>query len=418
MTATHRDVVARLTARYDYLDPAFTPEVAESVDRNLRESPGVPYSAAHGGMWILARYENVRAALKDHQTFSSAAGVFFPRPSGTPRFAPIEYDPPEHGPLRRLMAPPLMAEQLRRLEPAMKALAERLIRPLASRGGGDIPSDLARPFSIGALALAIGLSEPAQAEILELTRSLFVRLATRPDLTEFWPAFHELVSAEVRRARAGPGDSYLARLADTEVDGKPISDETLQSIVVSYCIAGHQTTMNAISRMLWHLAGNPPLQQQLAADSHRRPVAVDETLRRWCPTDRFTRVTTRDVTIDGARIPHGSRVVLLIDAANRDPAKFAAPDEFSLERGNAHQHLSFGFGPHHCIGANLARLQLRTILDELARHPGYTLSGEPRHYIENGRNAVFEKVPVQFTTAVSDSEDGYTLRRESRRGGQ
>jgi cytochrome P450 len=138
------------------------------------------------------------------------------------------------------------------------------------------------------------------------------------------------------------------------------------------------------------------LQDRLAAQPELMAVAADETLRRWCPTDRFTRLTTRDVNIAGTDIPAGSRVVVLIDAANRDPQKFPRPDEFSLDRGNSHQHLSFGFGIHACMGANLARLELGSVLGELARHPRYQLAQEPRRHFENGRHIVFEQVHIQF----------------------
>src|SRR5262249_12712951 len=126
---------------------------------------------------------------------------------------------------------------------------------------------------------------------------------------------------------------------------------------------------------------------------------VEETLRRWCPTDRFTRVTTREVTIEDVTIPAGARVVLLFDAANRDPEQFSDPESFCPDRGNAHQHLSFGHGIHHCLRAHLARMELRAVLTELARHPVYSLPEEPRRYFENGRYIMFERIAVRFAEA-------------------
>lgn len=344
MDATQQDTINRLTSGYDYHDPEFTPDVAEVVNTELRDNSTVAYSPAHGGMWILTRYEQVRDAFKDYQTFSSGAGVFFPRANGTPKFSPIDYDPPEHRFLRKLMSPPLQKEEVRHLEVAAERLAADLVDPVVSRSYGDFAEQLSKPFAIGVLALAIGLSEKSQHKIRELTKNLWKHLSKDPDSTRFWPEFRELLTAEVRSARAERSDSYLSRLVNIEIDGQQLPEETLHSIIVSYCIAGHETTMNTISRMLWHLAGNPELQRRLRAEPDLRSVAADEPLRRWYPTDRFTRVTTRDVTIDGTDIPQGSRVVLLLDAANRDPDKFPRPDEFSLDRGNSHHNLSFGFG--------------------------------------------------------------------------
>ncbi|MFD8478576.1 cytochrome P450 [Kitasatospora sp. NPDC059673] len=396
MTQARQDLIARLVGEFDWHDPEYTPDVAEDVNRGIRERSGVTYTPSHGGLWILSRHADVRAALKDHETFSSGSGVFHPRAAGMPMFSPIEFDPPEHGELRRLMAPPLHNEEVRRLEKPVRALAADLIDPIVRRGHGDFVAELAHPFAIGVLALAIGLSDRAQSRVRELTSNLWQHLSKDSDADDFWPQFQALLTEEVEAARANPGDHYLSRLAATEIDGEPISDERLHSIIVSLCIAGHQTTLNTLSRMLWYLAGHPELQARLRAEPELLPVVGDETMRRWCPTDRFTRVTTREVVVDGTVIPAGARVVLLLDAANRDPAKFPDPEEFSLERGTSHQHLSFGFGIHHCLGASLARLEFRTVLGELARHPVYHLTEEPHRRFENGRHIVFDAVKVRF----------------------
>lgn len=398
MTTTNPETIERLIRRYDYHDPEFTPEIAEIVNGKMRDGAGVTYTDAHDGMWILARHALVRSVLKDHQTFSSGSGVFYPRAKGMPKHSPIDYDPPEHKALRQLMTPPLQPEEVRGLEPEVRRLAAELIGPMAERGYGEIVAEVAKPMAIGVLAMAIGLSVPAQHKVRDLTANMWKHLSTEADSSKFWPAFRDLLAEEVATARVDTSGSYLSRLVNMEIDGRPIPDETLHSIIVSYCIAGHETTMNTISRMVWYLARHPETQHRLRAEPGLMVVAADETLRRWCPTDRFTRVTTRDVTIDGVDIPCGSRVLVLIDAANRDPAKFPLPDEFSLDRGNSHQHLSFGFGIHACMGANLARLELRTVLGELARHPDYRLTAEPRRHFENGRHIVFEEVDIAFGT--------------------
>jgi cytochrome P450/predicted O-methyltransferase YrrM len=396
MTTPDPDIIARLTKEFDFHDPNYTPDVAEVVNREMCEDAAVTYSPAHGGMWILSRYEDVKAALKDHVTFSSGSGVHFPRAPGMPKFAPIDFDPPEHAGVRKLMAPPVQLDRVRRLEPSIRKLAADLIAPIAERGHGDLVAELARPFAVGVLGLLIGLSETAQREIRELTRTLWKHLSTDSDSEKFWPAYHAVLAEEVRRARQEPDDYYLSWLASLRVDGDHLSDEQLYSIIVSYCVAGHDNTMNTISRILWYLAGNPELQLRLKDEPGLMPSVVEETLRRWCPTDRFTRVTTRDVTIDGTTIPQGARVVLLFDAANRDPETFGDPDAFDPGRCNAHHHLSFGLGIHHCIGAQLARMEFRTVLEELARQPVYRLSEESQTYFENGRHIMFDKIAVRF----------------------
>lgn len=397
-TAEQADI-ARLTEEYDWHDPAFTPDVAEIVNTAIREGPAVSYSPAHGGMWIIARYRQVKAALRDHATFSSGSGVHFPRADGMPKFTPIDYDPPQHAAIRALMAPPVHPDEVERMRAPMRALAAELIEPIAARGHGELFEELAQPLAIRAVGLAIGLSEPAQLEIRDLTQTMWKHLSKDSDAGEFWPAYHALLSQEIKRAKDQPGEYYLSRLAEAEIDGEPIPDDLLYSIIVSYCVAGHDNTMNTISRMLSFLAGRPELQRRLKAEPDLAGPVVEETLRRWCPTDRFTRVATRDVTIEGVTIPEGGRVVLLFDAANRDPEKFEDPESFCPERGNARQHLSFGNGIHHCLGVHLARMEFRAVLTELARHPLYHLTEEPYRYFENGRHVMFERIPVRFDPA-------------------
>lgn len=396
MSAAEQDVIARLTQAFDFHDPEYTPARAQEISSAVRENAAVTYSPAHGGLWILSRYQDVRAALRDHQTFSSAAGVHFPRAAGMPKFAPIDFDPPEQTVLRDLMAPPLQKEALEGIRPALEELARQLIEPLAERGHADLGAELALPFAIGALGLMVGLSEDAQRAIRELTSKLWARLATDADSSGFWPEYRDLLDRELNRARNGPGDNYLSWLTAQRIDGEPVPDETLYSIIVSFTVAGHDNTMNGISRILWYLAGHPELQRRLAGQPDLALVVIEETLRRWCPTDRMTRTTTRAVTIDGVTIPAGARVVLLFDGANRDPRQFPEPDEFRPERGNSYTHLSLGSGLHHCLGAQAARLEFATILRELARHPVYRLDREPEQHFENGRHIMFDAVPVHF----------------------
>jgi cytochrome P450 len=285
---------------------------------------------------------------------------------------------------------------MRALEPKVRALAAELIEPIAARGEGDLAAELSRPFAVRVLGLLIGLSDESQQKIREHTQTMWKHLSRDSDASQFWPAYQAVLGDEIRRAREQPGDYYLSWLANTHVDGEPVPDDQLYSIIVSYCVAGHDNTMNTISRIVWCLARDAELQARVRSEPAVRPQVVEEVLRRWCPTDRFTRVTTREVTIDGVTIPAGARVVLLFDAANRDPYKFPDPEEFQADRDNAQHHLSFGHGIHRCIGANFARTEFDAVLTELARHPTFSLAEEPRRYFENGRHIMFESIPVRF----------------------
>ena len=385
----------RLVTAFDHHDPDYTPQTAQLVNSEIRER-GVTFSPAYGGIWILSRYADVRAALTDWQTFSSARGVHFPRAEGMPMFSPIDFDPPQQREIRDRMADPVTREAVGGLEPRLRRIAARLLAPVAERGHGDLMAELAEPFAIEVLGVAFGLSDACRSRVRAATKTMWTYISTDRDASKFWPAFHDILAEEIERGRRAPDGGSIATRAAMRRDGAPLPDEELYSIIVSFCVAGHDNTMNSITRLVHTLGQDPGLQLRLRREPGLRAAVAEEALRRWCPTDRFTRVTTREVTVAGTTIPAGARVVLLFDAANRDPEKFPDPDAFDPDRGNSHQHLGFGHGIHHCMGVHLARAEFAAVLDELAELPVYDLAGPSALHFENGRHIMFDQVQVRF----------------------
>ncbi|WP_199896910.1 cytochrome P450 [Streptomyces niger] len=387
--------VARLTAAFDHHDPEFTPEVARQVHQALREQGRVARTEAYGGAWVLSRYADVLRALTEDSTFSSGSGIFFPRAEGTPRFAPLEYDPPEHTFFRALMRPAFVRAQVTRLAPRVREVVSGLVAPLVSRGGGDLVRELCTPLPLVVLGLAVGFTEEAQRRLRDLTRNMWARMPKDGSAAGFWPQMEELLQEEIRRARERDGGDFLARLVRAERAGRPLTDAELRVMLVGFAVGGHQTTLNALAHLLWTLARDRELQLRLRHRPELMPAAAEEALRLWTPADHSTRVTTREVEIGGVTIPAGDRVILLTGAANRDPAVFPAPEEFRLDRP-PNLHLTFGRGIHFCVGAPLARLEFRLVLEELARHAPYALTADPTRFYENGRHLALDGLEVRF----------------------
>lgn len=393
MTATD---TAQFVTRFDHQHPELTPDIAPAVYAELRRRCPVAHTDSHGGYWVLTRYADVLAAAKDHETFSSAGGVFIPRPEGVPQFPPIEFDPPVHTALRDLMRPPLTASEVREVEPQIRLLVEELVGPLVTKGGGDLVGELAVPLPLRVLSAVVGFSQKATERIRALSEELWAGMAADEDSSGFLPAYAGLLAQEIAEVRSSPRDDYLSWLVDQEIEDRPVTDEELIGILASMAIAGHETTMNSAANLLLHLARTPADQERLRADPALVPLAVEEGLRCWSATVNFARTLTRPVTIDGVTIPAGERVLLVYQAANRDPDEFDDAETFRLDRKPNH-HLAFGQGIHFCLGAHLGRAELRILLDELVRKaPPFVLTGDAPRYFEGGVHQCVKSVPVAF----------------------
>ncbi|UBU08460.1 cytochrome P450 [Nonomuraea gerenzanensis] len=294
------------------------------------------------------------------------------------------------------MRPPFTSATVRALRPALDRLVAELIRPVVEAGGGEVVEDVSVPLPLAALSLAVGFSGDAQRRIRALTRNAWERMPKDSHPGGFWPAFVELFDQEIRRARERPGDDYLSTLVRADFQGRPITDEELHVMLVAFAIAGHETTMNALSHLMWNLAREPGLHDRLRAQPRLVPRAVEETLRMWPPVDHGSRLTQGDATVGGEVIPAGSRVLLLTGAANHDPRVFEDPCSFRVDRDRPQRHLSFGFGIHFCLGAHLARAELESVLVELLRHSPLRLRGRVTRRYENGRHVGFDRLPVRM----------------------
>lgn len=379
---------------------ALTADRVQAVYQDLRENTPVAWSDHYGGFWILSRYRDVVAALKDPTTFISGEGVHLPRRAGPIKPTPLEVDPPEHTFYRNLLAEVLSQPSVNRLTPAIRGYVAELLAPLAARGGGDFVEEVAVPLPLQVVCQVLGLSREALRTIRQLTASM-------------WHDFHllgndarrplaDFLLGEVRARMQEPREDFLSVLAHTKFDGRPLTESELGSLVVTLAAAGHETTMNAIGLTLHHLAENPDVQARLRAEPTRIPTYVEESLRYHTPAHMFARTLTRDVTVEGVTLRKGDRVVLIYASANHDPEQFPEPEQFDLQRRGANRHLTFGWGIHFCLGAPLARLELRILLEELfAHHPPFHLAGPaPYSPMEGGHHLGVTALPLAFESAA------------------
>ena len=322
------------------------------------------------GQYMVPGYEDVRALLSDHDTFSN--GRLSEMGASSVLAAPtmLDTDPPDHDRLRSVVARAFTPKSVAASEAKAAALARELVAPLADGEAVDIVDALAAPLPVDLIAELLGVSSDDRADFTRWSHELMgvLDLMAPPEVRERAIAastcLHEYFAEEARRRRARPtSDDLVGRIVAANADGRLSEAEMLSSCVL-LLLGGNETTTKLITNAVLALFRHPDQRARLAADPSLLPTAVDEALRFDTPVQGNARIATRTVDFAGHEIPEGSLIVGLLGAANRDPAHFPDPDRFDVGR-DPNAHLSFSHGLHHCLGAALARIEARAAIGAL-----------------------------------------------------
>lgn len=358
---------------------------------------GVVFSPEHGGFYVLARYEHVLAALRDPDTFVSGQGTRIPA-VGDGRIIPLDFDPPSHTAYRALISEQIRPDAVRGMTAGLRELIDELIDNFHASGGGDWVTAVGLPLPLNVLVQVVGFAPETVDQFRDLTAQSWKHIREK-GLIEARAGLFGLIREEVRRHRESRPDDYITSLLDKEIDGRPISDDELERLLLAFAVAGHETTMNASGSMLRYLVEDPARQARLREQPELIPAFVEETLRFSTPVQTIGRYTARDIEIGGVTIPADSRVLLVFAGANRDPNRFDHADGHDMNRSAA-GHLAFGFGRHQCAGALLARTELRLILEKLITMPDVEYAGEPVFGgLEGGSMSGPSYLPLRFATS-------------------
>jgi cytochrome P450 len=346
----------------------------------LRDQAPVWFSERHA-FWALSGYDDVHAALRDWESYSTADGVDIDGTGsqyGTGDF--LEEDPPLHDLLRNVVRGFFVPKRIRAdFEAPVRAEILRLLGSMDGDDAVDFAEALAWPLPVAVGTMLLGIPESDRERLLELER----RFGRRRFGTREVPTGALAASAEMRayfadlieERRRRPQPDMVTAIATAEPDGRPIGDDAIGMLFLLF-VASMETTASAIGNGLALLAAHPDQRAWLARNLDAAEAAVEEILRFEAPIQVTKRLTRRDVDVGGVGIPAKAEVFLVLASANRDPRRWERADEFDLRREHRRQ-IAFGDGIHHCLGAPLARLELRLVLEEmLARHPDYELSGD------------------------------------------
>lgn len=331
---------------------------------------------ADPGIWIASRYAEVISVSRDAEQFCSAKGIMtfeigveYPSPPTM-----MHTDPPEHTGYRQAVAVGFRPTRVKALEESVRRRVNGLVAALPSDEPVDVVHHLAAPLPLMMICSLLGLPEDEWTTFLEFSDAAIPGAAPMSDerRAELMGESESVLREHIAQRRRVTGDDYVADLVTADLpagDGsrRPLTDDEIYMIVNQLLIAGNETTRNLISGGLVALAEAPGQWARLREDPGLIPTAVEELLRWTTPVVAFMRTATRDTALAGRWIHAGDPVLLVYASANRDESEFG-PTAGVLDVGRRpNHHLAFGFGPHVCVGAALARLEGRVVLEALTR---------------------------------------------------
>lgn len=367
---------------YDPFDPGFQADPYPAY-RRLRDDDPV-HRHDDPPFWALSRFEDIWAATRDADAFSSARGLtFYPDEIGTLGLAPtiVMLDPPRHTVLRRLISHGFTPRRIAGLEDRLREFVRSRIRLMERRAADgetpDLHQDFSSPLPTFALAHLLGVPEADRARFDPWVSALTTLQDDGLDLkslkddavaavAEMFAYFTDMIAAR----RADQSGDLISALHAAEVDGESLTDWDILGFCFVMVAGGNDTTGNLISHGVALLDGDHAQRERLAADPSLIPNALMEFLRLEASVQALARTTTRPVTLHGTEIPAGEKVMMLFGSANRDEREFGpSAGDLDVTR-EIPRHLGFSSGVHFCIGSHLAKLQARVALEELlSAHP-------------------------------------------------
>jgi len=360
-----------------------------------------PVFRDRNGLAAAATYQAVLDAERDPEVFSNTGGI---RPDNPAMPYMIDMDDPEHLLRRKLVNAGFTRKQVTDKTAGIETLCDTLIDAVCERGECDFVRDLAAPLPMAVIGDMLGVVPADRATLLKWSDDLVCGLSSAADETalqavmEAFAGYSAFAMETTAKRRAEPTGDLFSILVNAEVDGQRLSDDEIVFETLLILIGGDETTRHTLSGGTEQLLRHPHQWNQLVADVAHLPGAVEEMLRWTSPVKNMARTAMRDIEFHGTELRQGEKMLLLFESANFDESTFGDPENFRIDR-NPNSHLAFGFGTHFCLGNQLARLELNTMLRKiLTRMPDLRLADDsalplrPANFVSG-----LEKMPVLFT---------------------
>ncbi len=386
----------------DLTTSVFSPDVADdphpTYQRMRNECPVARSTLGEAAVVLISRYEDVNWALRHPEYFTSAGGSLN---LGEQPLIPLEFDPPEHTKYRRLLSPEFVPREITKLEPEVRRIVRGLIDGVAGRGRCDFHEEIATPLPSEIFLALMGLpgedlprflrwrddSIRPDVEPGDFEGAQRIRAQTAHEISDY---FRETIA----RLREQPSNTLLSRIVHSTIEGRELTEAELLGISHLLLLGGLDTVTATLDCMVAFLADHPEQRGRLVDDPSLIPAAVEELLRWLTPVMVIPRSIKQDVEMGDVELKTGDGVMLVIGAANGDESEFADP-EVDFDR-HPNRHVAFGGSNHSCLGAHLARLELRVAIEELHRRiPDYRVAeGAEVHFSPGIRQA--DHLPLEF----------------------
>ncbi|MEU4392664.1 cytochrome P450 [Kribbella sp. NPDC023855] len=399
--------------------------------------PAVDNWPAGPGFWAVLRYADVETVLRSPQVYSSSRGLTQIYDAPPPLLPPlrkmmINMDPPDHSRLRGLLTKAFAPRAVAQLEERIGGYARELVSAIVDRGSCDFARDLAADLPLLTLSDILGVPESDRWLMFDWSnRVIGVQDAEYQASSEFDTSGATEMAIRALRVRPDPDENgrmpdsrvpsgmadlyaYAAELAQyrrkepgndimsllmqqVDSEGGRVSNDEFEKLFWLFSVAGNETVRNALPGGMYALLSHPDQYAKLRADRLLLNSAVEEMLRWWSPVTQFRRTAARDTTLAGVEIREGDKVVVYFASANRDETVFSDPDSFDITR-NPNPHIAFGHGPHFCIAAQLARVQMRALFGAVLEVLGEVAAdGPPERLRSNFQNGI-KHLPIRWTT--------------------
>jgi cytochrome P450 len=384
-------------------------EAPMSFHKEFEPPPEIPLPRGPG-YWAVTRHADILEASRNAEVFCSGRGTNIPDlPESFNEFfgSMINMDDPRHGRLRRIVSRGFTPRALGRLEQDVQRRATQTIDRVIEKGSCDFVTEIAAPLPLEIICDMMGIPESQTRFVFDKTNVIlglgdpeYVPPGTNVLMAALTAgqALASLMNDLAAERRKSPKDDLTSALLAAELEGESLTQQELASFFVLLVAAGNETTRNAISHGMKALSDFPGERRRWAADFEGvAPTAIEEIVRWASPVIHFRRTATRDTELGGQKLRAGEKVVLWYNSGNRDEAAFPDPYRFDVTR-TPNEHVGFGGpGPHHCLGANLARREMRVMFREiLTRLPDLEITGPPEMLRSNFIHGI-KRMPCSFT---------------------